>query len=457
MSEIKDAQNLNEVVLNDDQIICALTNKIVKASEKELTLQQMIAMMSEEYGFALSDMERDFSFIYEGEEGKKKAKVDLAIFEMGKAHVLENLIRFIIVAKDSKIKANDSKAGAAASLESILQYTDCEFGLWTNGDDLHYMHSVEDEFRQVLCEDISDFPAAGQSLEDLIKAGDKAIPRKPANESLVKTFRRCHDYIYANENSKDTFWQLLNIIFCKMYDEKQRFVDAKAGRSYRRRFWVGVKECSTSEGQHTAAKRIRDLFEELKNDNAFGDVFEMDAKIDLTDPTLAYVASELAKYSFLDATVDVKGTAYETIVEHTLKQSQGQFFTPRNIIHCMVEMLDPDQDTRVLDPACGSGGFLVAVLDHVRKKMTKNMYPEKSDIELEAKYNSQEINEMVREYAENMLFGFDFDNDLKKASRMNMVMSGDGHSNIFNINSLEYPEGIKPDVPHIVTAVIRSI
>ena len=147
MSEIKDAQNLNEVVLNDDQIICALTNKIVKATEKELTLQQMIAMMSEEYGFALSDMERDFSFIYEGEEGKKKAKVDLAIFETGKAHVLENLIRFIIVAKDSKIKSNDSKAGAAASLESILQYTDCEFGLWTNGDDLHYMHSVEDEFR----------------------------------------------------------------------------------------------------------------------------------------------------------------------------------------------------------------------------------------------------------------------------------------------------------------------
>lgn len=457
MSEIKDAQNLNEVVLNDDQIICALTNKIVKATEKELTLQQMIAMMSEEYGFALSDMERDFSFSYEGEEGKKKAKVDLAIFDAGKAHVMENMIRFIIVAKDSKIKANDSKSGAAASLENILQYTDCEFGLWTNGDDLHYMHSVEDEFRQMLCEDISDFPAVGQTLEDLIKAGDKAIPRKPANESLVKTFRRCHDYIYANENSKDTFWQLLNIIFCKMYDEKQRFVDAKAGRSYRRRFWVGVKECSTLEGQHAAAKRIRDLFEELKNDNAFGDVFEMDAKIDLTDPTLAYVASELAKYSFLDATVDVKGTAYETIVEHTLKQSQGQFFTPRNIIRCMVEMLDPDQNTRVLDPACGSGGFLVAVLDHVRKKMTKNMYPEKSDIELEAKSNSQEINDMVREYAENMLFGFDFDNDLKKASRMNMVMSGDGHSNIFNINSLEYPEGIKPDVPHIVTSVNKSI
>ena len=93
----------------------------------------------------------------------------------------------------------------------------------------------------------------------------------------------------------------------------------------------------------------------------------------LSDRGLAFVASELAKYSFLDATVDVKGTAYETIVSNTLKQEAGQFFTPRNIIKCMVEMLDPDQNCRVLDPACGSGGFLVMVLDHVRHKIAKNL------------------------------------------------------------------------------------
>jgi type I restriction enzyme M protein len=179
--------------------------------------------------------------------------------------------------------------------------------------------------------------------------------------------------------------------------------------------------------------------------------------ISLSDRGLAYVASELAKYSFLDATVDVKGTAYETIVSNTLKQEAGQFFTPRNIIKCMVEMLDPDQNTRVLDPACGSGGFLVMVLDHVRRKMTKNMYPDLEGPLLEAKYNSPEIDDLVRDYASNMIFGFDFDPDLKKAARMNMVMSGDGHSNIYNINSLEYPGGSKPDVPCIAKAVNQSI
>lgn len=186
-------------------------------------------------------------------------------------------------------------------------------------------------------------------------------------------------------------------------------------------------------------------------------MFDGNEQIMLSDRGLAFVASELAKYSFLDATVDVKGTAYETIVSNTLKQEAGQFFTPRNIIKCMVEMLDPDQNCRVLDPACGSGGFLVMVLDHVRHKIVRNFYPELDDLHLEAKLNSAEVDDAVREYAEKMIFGFDFDPDLKKAARMNMVMAGDGHSNIYNINSLDYPFGSKPDVPHIAEAVNESI
>lgn len=147
----------------------------------------------------------------------------------------------------------------------------------------------------------------------------------------------------------------------------------------------------------------------------------------MSDYGVAYVASEIAKYSFLDATVDVKGTAYETIVSNTLKQEAGQFFTPRNVIKCMVEMLNPTINSRVLDPACGSGGFIVMVLDHVRKQITKNMFSELEGALLEAKANSDAVNVKVKEYAENMIFGFDFDPDLKKAAKMNMVMAGDGH------------------------------
>lgn len=452
--------SLNELVLGEDEMVCSLTNRVVKATEKEMTLQSMIAMMAEEYGFAPEDMERDFKVKYEDVDSgtTKSQKVDLAIFNQGKAHDTDELIRFIIVAKNAKIKPNDKKAGVEATTENILISTDCDFACWTNGEDLQYVYSYEDDFGQASCEAISDFPACGQTLEDLEAQGERAMPRKPANESLVKTFKRCHDYIYGNEGMKKTaFWELLNLIFCKLYDEKRRFSDAKAGISYRRRFWVGVKEQNTDEGRKAVADRIKGIFEDLKESNVFQDVFDGNEQIMLSDRGLAFVAGELAKYSFLDATVDVKGTAYETIVSNTLKQEAGQFFTPRNIIKCMVEMLDPDQNTRVLDPACGSGGFLVMVLDHVRHKIAKNLYPELDDIRLEARINSPEVDDAVREYAENMIFGFDFDPDLKKAARMNMVMAGDGHSNIYNINSLDYPYGSKPDVPHIAEAVNASI
>ena len=457
---VSNSTSQNELVLGENEMVCSLTNKVVKATEKELTLQSMIAMMTEEYGFAPEDMERDFKVKYEDVDSgtTKTQKVDLAIFNEGKAHDTDELIRFIIVAKDAKVKSNDRKAGVEATTENILVSTDCEFACWTNGEDLQYVYSYEDGFGQSTCEAISDFPACGQTLEDLEAQGERAMPRKPANESLVKTFKRCHDYIYGNEGMKKTaFWELLNLIFCKLYDEKRRFSDAKAGISYRRRFWVGVKEQNTDEGRKAVAERIKGIFEDLKESNVFQDVFDGNEQIMLSDRGLAFVAGELAKYSFLDATVDVKGTAYETIVSNTLKQEAGQFFTPRNIIKCMVEMLDPDQNCRVLDPACGSGGFLVMVLDHVRRKIAKNLYPELDEVRLEAKYNSPEVDDAVREYAENMIFGFDFDPDLKKAARMNMVMAGDGHSNIYNINSLDYPFGSKPDVPHIAEAVNRSI
>lgn len=453
MTEIKE-----EIVLNDDELICVLTGDRKKANAKEEMLQSVILQMNEEYGFEMSDMKRDYAFSYEDEEGKKKRmSVDLAIFRAGAAKEPENLERICFVC-DTKVKSSDAKKGVEASLNNALRASSCDFGLWTNGDELHFSQRIEDAIGNEKIVDIADFPAIGESIDDMERMGDRAQPRKPANDSLIRTFKRCHDYLYGNEGrKKDAFWELLNLIFCKIYDEKRRYLCAERNETYRRQFWVGVKESNTPEGQAAVAKRIKAIFEQLKTDAIFSEVFAGNEQISLSDKGIAYVASEIAKYSFLDATVDVKGTAYETIVSNTLKQEAGQFFTPRNVIKCMVEMMNPTVNDRVLDPACGSGGFIVMVLDHVRKQITKDMYPELSDALLEAKANSDAVNDKVRAYAENMIFGFDFDPDLKKAAKMNMVMAGDGHSNIYNINSLEYPNGSLPDVPKVTASVAKSV
>ena len=449
-----------EVVLEDNQLICLLTGDIKASKPREETLQSVIRMLNEEYAFDTADMQRDFSITgYDAETGKpKKQKIDLVVFEEGKPHEQENIIRVCIV-QDEKVKETDKKNGLEAALQNALNALDnCEFGLWTNGQTYHFLQRTEDDFGNIEYEDLSDFPGEGQTIEDLDRS-DKSIARKPANDSLIRVFKRCHDYIYGNEGMKKTaFWELLNLIFCKIYDEKRRFIFMETGESYRREFWVGIKEQNTTEGRSRVAKRIKGIFNKLKGDELFSEVFDGNEQINLTDKGLAYIASELAKYSFLDATVDVKGLAYETIVSNTLKQEAGQFFTPRNIVKCMVEILDPDEDQRVLDPACGSGGFLVMVLDHVRKKIAKRLHPDLEGPWLQEKMNSPKVNKLVKEYAEQYLFGFDFDPDLKKAARMNMVMAGDGHANIFHINSLAYPKGDnEQELEKVNLAVDKSV
>src|SRR5690554_1020582 len=252
-----------EIVLEDNQIICALTDQIKPAKNKELTLQSLIAMLNEEYGFEMTDMERDFSVSYINSDGKtKRTKIDLAVFEAGKPHDSDGLIRICIV-QGEKTRSKDAKKGVEATLQIILESIDhCEFGLWTNGEELHFLQRGIDEWGNIFSNDISDFPGFGQTMEELEKWADKSKPRKPANDSLIRTFKRCHDYIYGNEGMKKTaFWELLNLIFCKIYDEKRRFMPSPNGESYRRKFWVGVKEQNSEEGQSLIAKRIKGIFE----------------------------------------------------------------------------------------------------------------------------------------------------------------------------------------------------
>jgi len=449
-----------DIVLEDSQLVCVLTGEIKTSNGKEILLQSIARMLNEEYGFDLADMRRDFSISgYDPDSGKvKKQKIDLAIFEKNYPHEQDHIIRICVV-QDEKTKENDKKKGVEILLQNALSsVSNCEFGLWTNGATYNFLQKEVDAFDNLQFADLSDFPGQGQTIADLDRS-DKMIARNPANDSLIRVFKRCHDYIYGNEGMKKTaFWELLNLIFCKIYDEKRRFTSTENGESYRREFWVGVKEQNTVTGREQVAKRIKNIFAKLRKDALFSEVFDGNEQINLTDKGLAFIAAELAKYSFLDATVDVKGVAYETIVSNTLKQEAGQFFTPRNIVKCMVEMMDPTEYQRVLDPACGSGGFLVMVLDHVRRKFAKQLFPGLEGPWLEEKFNSIEVNKLVKDYAEQYLFGFDFDPDLKKAARMNMVMAGDGHANIFHANSLAYPKGDNEvELKKINDAVLKSI
>jgi hypothetical protein len=98
------------------------------------------------------------------------------------------------------------------------------------------------------------------------------------------------------------------------------------------------------------------------------------------------------------------------------------------------------RQARSVDSACGSGRFLTYALDYVRHKIADQLFPNEHPLLRVRRLDDDEQSaELVGEYARQCLYGIDFDPDLKRASRMNMLLNNDRHGNILSFNSLEYP------------------
>lgn len=411
----------------------------VKETKKELVRQRVVRALIHEYGFSPDDMENDFSV-----GGRKK--VDVAIFHHASEHTIENLSRVVICRPEPNVGKNavrirdfEQAAADLEGLEVIMRDVEAiKYGLWTNGLEFFFLEREQKRF-ETRCNPIGDWPLAEESVGTKSVVSN-AYTRVADKEMLKITFRRCHNFIHGNEGMpKDAaFWQFLYLIFCKMHDENLR---SQQRQAWQRRFWAGPKEQFEDKGRKDIRKRIDELFFEVKN--KYGKIFRGNEEITLSDRALAFIVSELAKYDFTRTDVDAKGVAYQEIVGINLRGDRGQYFTPRGVVKLVVEMLDPKEDERILDPACGTGGFLVATLAHMLKKFRaeQNLKPG-----LETSTEFLNVHDRLREYASTMIFGTDFDPFLIRASQMNMVMAGDGRGHLYHINSLEFPSGHLPQL-----------
>lgn len=430
--DVEATEGESEELLPEGKLVCALTGEQKVATPQEETLQSFVEQLHREYGVALEDMSRDVrircTFVDEktGRERNRSRTVSLAVYETGKPHELEHVIRVALVASPSA-KADTKAIGLLEEILGSLSDSHARvFGLWTNGIELAFrMRTYHSRTGDPAFTELTDIPGPTETLEDLENAARRPL-RVAAGDSLLRTFKRCHDYLYGNQQMRPdkAFWQLLYLIFCKILDEQQSS----------RLFFVGATEANSDRGRRVITGRIKDLFEQVQK-KEYKDVFDGTERIALNDRALAYVAGELSRYSLLTTDTDAKGLAYEAITSSTLKRERGQFFTPRNVIRMMVSMVDPQPDKLILDPACGSGGFLVVALAHHRRRLLHSI---DADPDSPVPSELRRVDRALRGYAKKCLFGIDADEDLRKAARMNMVMNNDGHGNIVSFNSLEY-------------------
>jgi len=394
-------------------------------------------VLEQQYNVALEDMHADFLV----GSGKSRRVVDIAIFHHQKDHNILNLSRAVICRpmpasgrNATRLRDYDEAKKDLLILQEIMEQVEsCIYGLWTNRLDIFYLEREKTRF-DVRLKPIADWPRAGESEKP--DGPTSSTDTYRANKDMLRlAFRRCHNFIHGNEGMpKDTaFWQFLYLIFCKMHDEDPT--------NHTRRFWVSMTEQFTPEGRKQIEDRINDLFGEVKQQ--YTEIFRGNEEIMLSERALAFMVSELARYDFTRSEIDAKGAAYQEIVGTNLRGDRGQYFTPRGVVKLAVEILDPQDNERILDPACGTGGFLVATLDYMLHKfcMDKGI-----DYHNEKHPEFPEVRERLKAFAENNIFGADFDQFLIRASQMNMVMAGDGRGHLYHINSLEFPKGHLPAV-----------
>ncbi|MBE9592487.1 MAG: N-6 DNA methylase, partial [Proteobacteria bacterium] len=225
------------------------------------------------------------------------------------------------------------------------------------------------------------------------KAGETTIhlPLKteltPATE-LKSVFETCHNYIYANEGllKEKVFNEVLKLIFIKMVDEKSVNPRCEFGIA-------SEEEEEIREGKEsTFTERILNLFERVKTQ--YSDVFEPYERINLKPITLAFIVGQLQDYNLTETPVDVKGTAFQTFVYAHQRGERGEFFTPYPILELGVKMLNPGDGEKFIDPACGSAGFLIRGMNHVKSEFIRQR-PEMKE----------RANEFVKDYARAYIAG----------------------------------------------------
>ena len=218
--------------------------------------------------------------------------------------------------------------------------------------------------------------------------------------------------------------QLINIIFCKIYDEKYTAPDEIV------KFRAGI-----DEKPKDIENRIYGLFDELKT--KYPEVIEKEDKITLDTNSIAFIVGELQNYSLMDCERDVVADAFETFIDHALKGGQGQFFTPRNVVKMMVDILKPTESDKIIDHACGSGGFLIETLKSVWLNMDEKYQ------KLGWKYH--EVEKEKIDVATKNFRGIDKDYFLSKVAKAYMNLVGDGTTGIFCEDSLEEPKNWNPE------------
>ena len=309
-----------------------------------------------------------------------------------------------------ELKRPDGKDGLE-QLRSYLRWTGCFFGCWSNGNDHSFQLKEEDKDTKkgpYKFRDIPRLPKLDEELNDILAPLTFAELR-PIQDMRALIERLEHDAL-ANAGV-NAFDELFKLFFAKLHDEfrpKRKDRDAVDFRV-------------PTGAPDVIYRRFNDLFLAAKKRPHWDQIFDEGDVLKIKGDALRLCAAALEQFALSRTDLDVVDAAFEYLINPEQKGQKGQYFTPRPVVKMAVKMLNPQDGERVIDPACGSCGFLIHTIRH-----TQHLYG----------WNTAD----VYRYANEHLYAVDFDERLKKVAKTMMIIAGDGKANVFGVSSLDVRE-----------------
>ena len=395
--------------IKEGYIIDYISGLQVKAYPEEIKAVQVFSrILVEDYKYPKENIHTRPQFRVKARpsDNKKEYPIDIAVFDDNN-HTDDKL--YLIV----ECKKPNRKDGRS-QLEIYMQLSKARLGVWYNGEQkLCLLKKVVNN--GITFEEIPNIPEYGERVEDIGKYRRKDL-KTPHN--LKSIFKDIHNYFAANNvgaTLPEIFaQQFINLLFCKIYDE--RFTKKNEIVHFR----AGINEDKTQ-----VASRIQELFDKVKEQ--YKDVFHKEDVISLDDGSIAYAVAQLQPFCIKDSQRDAIGDAFESFIDYTTKGSQGQFFTPRNVVKLMVNIARITYKDKMIDPACGTGGFLIEGLKAEWRSLNRQYGDEWPKHELFAEEQKIAINNIR---------GIDKDSFLGKVAKAYMALMDDGRGGIFCENSL---------------------
>jgi len=359
---------------------------------EEIIRQLWLVRLIKDYRYPIDriDVEVDVHF---GTEIHRKA-ADIMIYQDDKETPY-------IVFELKKPKVEDG----IDQLKSYLNSKGSPIGVWSNGNERvilyrPYPKKFENNLRAI--------PRVDQTIEDVLEER-LTLEKLTSDYDLSERIKILEELVLANAGV-DVFQEVFKLIYAKLYDEKE----AKS-RPDQEVYFRKTKD----------PKFTFDIVNRLFKESVFEwpGIFGPHDEILLSPEHLSICVSQLEDVRLLDSNLEIIDAAFEYLLPEVAKGKKGQYFTPRHVIDMAVKMLNPRDKEYIIDPAAGSGGFLIHAMQWVWSHDLKDAPHEKQV-----------------DYARRYLFGIDFDDKPVKISRALMLIAGDGRSHIFKLNSLNPKE-----------------